>query len=71
MATTVRMRKKLGKESMISTNRIRRESTHPPLYPAIAPTRIPMRMEIPTATNPTDKEIWDPYSIRLNTSLPN
>ena len=36
----------------------------------MAPSKMPIAVEIPTATNPTSKEIRAPNSIRLSTSRP-
>jgi hypothetical protein len=69
-AMTARIRKSDGNTSITSTSHITAASIFPPKYPAMAPSRIPMASEIPTATNPTEREICAPYIIRDSTSRP-
>ena len=57
MAMTASIRKKVGKVSMTSTNRMSTASTLPPKKPAREPITIPMQTEIPTATNPTESDM--------------
>ena len=59
-AITVRIRKVLGKQSMMSTKRITSESTTPPKNPAHAPSVVPMNTAMPTETNPTASEMRAP-----------
>jgi hypothetical protein len=59
-ATIVIIRKNVGTAIIISTIRIPAKSTPPPKYPRIAPIIMPMTLDIPTATNPTESDILLP-----------
>ena len=70
-ATTVRMRKNVGKHAMTSMSLERTSvSSHPPANPASAPTATPMSPERPTASRPTRRETLAPWTIRESTSRP-
>ncbi len=70
-AITVMSRTSRGNEISMSTSRINTVSTAPPKNPLIAPTRVPIVMEMPTAMKPIERLMRAPKSTRLNTSRPN
>ena len=59
-----------GSEYRMSTIRISRASTLPPMYPATAPHNTPMSRLTTAPTAPTSSEICPPYSVREKTSRP-
>ena len=53
IVATIMIRNKTGKQFTTSTHLIMIVSATPPKYPAIAPSTIPITVEMPTATRPT------------------
>ena len=55
---------------MNSARRMTTQSQSPPKYPASPPKNSAMKSEIVVPTNPMVREMRDPYSSLLKTSLP-
>ena len=60
-----------GNDRNKSVSLLKNEFTIPPFSTAMNANVIPKINDTKTAPNPTNKEILDPYTILVNTSLPN